>query len=271
MTVPPSAGARWSPWLPSTAPRSKPSSAVASTTATGKSAKPPRTCWPDCPGLAVGSHEQDLQGVEGLEALAGAEDDALEGGVDEVHGDGRLLGDPSVEAPQHAAAADQVDALDDEVLSQLGRRRAQALHDGVDDGADLLVDRFAYFLGRQDHRLGQAAHQVASPHLGLDLVVRWEGRADGELDLLGRAFADGDAVLAADVGLDGVVDVEGPDADGLQGNDAAEGDHCCLGRTTADVDDHVPPRLVDREPGADGRSHRLLDELGLGGAGLSGR
>src|SRR6266480_5910484 len=80
-------------------------------------------------GLAVGSHEQDLQGVEGLEALAGTEDDALEGGVDEVHGDGRLLGDPSVEAPQHAPAADKVDAFDDEVLGQLGGRRPEALHD----------------------------------------------------------------------------------------------------------------------------------------------
>src|SRR5439155_6783130 len=137
--------------LPSTPPRSKPPSAPLSRTGTGKSAKPPRTCWPDCPGLAVGAHEEDLQGVEGLEALAGAEDDALEGGVDEVHGDGRLLGDPSVEAPQHAPAADQVDALDDEVLGQFRGRRPEALHDRVHDRADLLVDRLAYLLGRQDH------------------------------------------------------------------------------------------------------------------------
>ena len=108
---------------------------------------------------------------------------------------------------------------------------------------------------------GRPAHEVAAPHLGLDLVVGRVGRADGQLDLLGRALADGDAVLAAHVGLDGGVDVEAADPDGLQGDDAAEGDHRRLGGATADVDDHVAERLVDRQAGADGRGHGLLDEV----------
>src|SRR5581483_6595753 len=83
------------------------------------------------PGLAIRAHEEDLQGVEGLEALAGAEDDALEGSLDEVYGDLGLLGDAPVEAAEHAAAADEVDALDDEVLGQLGPRRTEALHHRV--------------------------------------------------------------------------------------------------------------------------------------------
>ena len=123
----------------------------------------------------LGSHEHDLEGVEGLEAPAGAEHDALEGGVDQVDGDGRLLGQAAVEAPEHAAAAHQVDALDDEVLGQLGRGLAEALHHRVDDGAHLLVDGGAHLVGRQDHRLGQAGHQVAAPHLGLDRVVHRVG------------------------------------------------------------------------------------------------
>ena len=57
---------------------------------------------------------------------------------------------------QHAAAADQVDALDDEVLGQLGRRLTEALHDRVDDGADLLLDGLPHLLGREDHGLRQA-------------------------------------------------------------------------------------------------------------------
>src|SRR5581483_3010232 len=188
------------------------------------------------PGLAIRAHEEDLQGVEGLEALAGAEDDALEGSLDEVYGDLGLLGDAPVEAAEHAAAADEVDALDDEVLGQLGRRRTEALHHRVDDGAHLLVDGLADLLGRQDDGLRQTAHQVAAPHLGLDLVLGGERRSDGELDLLGRAFADGDAVLAAYVGLDGVVDVERSDADRLQSHDATERDHRRLGGAAADVD-----------------------------------
>src|SRR5438309_1102818 len=78
----------------------------------GGGAGPP----PPSEELAVGAHEEDLQGVEGLEALARTQDDALEGRVDQVHGEHRLLGDAPVEAAQHAAATDEVDALDDEVL-----------------------------------------------------------------------------------------------------------------------------------------------------------
>jgi hypothetical protein len=97
------------------------------------------------------------------------------------------------------------------------------------------------------------------------------GRADGDLDLLGGALADRDAVLAADVALDGGVDVEGPDPHRLEGHHAAQRDERRLGGATADVDDHVADRLVDRQIGPDGRGHGLLDELGVGRAGPPGR
>ena len=35
-----------------------------------------------------------------------------------------------------------------------------------------------------------------------------------------------------------------------------------LGRAAADVDDHVPSRLGDGEPGPDRGGHRLLDQVG---------
>ena len=54
-------------------------------------------------------------------------------------------------------------------------------------------------------------------------------------------------------------------------DDAAEGDDGDLGGATADVDDHVAGRLVDRQAGADRRSHRLLDDVDLAGAGRVGR
>ena len=97
------------------------------------------------------------------------------------------------------------------------------------------------------------------------------GRADRHLHLFGRALADGDAVLATHVGLDGGVDVEAADAHGLERDDAAEADDRGLAGAAADVDDHVADRLVDRQVGTDGRGHRLLDELRIGRAGAAGR
>ena len=182
-----------------------------------------------------------------------------------------LLGKALVEAAQHAPAADEVDALHDQVLGQLGRRHAEALDDRVDDGAHLLLDGVAHLLGREHDGLGQAAHEVAAAHLGLHLVHRRWALTDGDLDLLGRALADGDAVLAPDVGLDGGVHVEAADADRLQRDDAAQGDDGGLAGAAADVHDHVAERLADRQAGADGCGHRLVDEVGVGRAGPTGR
>ena len=64
-----------------------------------------------------------------------------------------------------------------------------------------------------------------------------------------------------------VVELVAADADRLAGDDAAEGDDGDLGRATADVDDHVAGRLVDRQAGTDRRGHRLLDDVDLAGAG----
>jgi hypothetical protein len=105
---------------------------------------------------------------------------------------------------------------------------------------------------------------VASPRLG-------PGRPDGQLDLLGGAFADDHGVLAPEVGGDGGVHVEAGHADGLGGDDAAERDAGDLGGAAADVDDQVAGGLVHRQAGPDGGGHRLLDQPGRPGPGLDGR
>src|SRR5687768_14784223 len=51
-------------------------------------------------------------------------------------------------------------------------------------------------------------------------------------------------------------------------DDASEGDHRDLSRTTADVDDHAAVRVHDRQAGADCGGHGLLDQVGLAGAGV---
>ncbi len=53
-------------------------------------------------------------------------------------------------------------------------------------------------------------------------------------------------MLAANVGLDGRVDVEAADPHGLQGDDAAKADDRRFAGAPTDVDDHVSDRLVDR-------------------------
>ena len=124
--------------------------------------------------------------------------------------------------------------------------------------------------GVQHDGLRQAGHQVAATHFRLALVFRLGRRTDRDLDFLGGAFADRDAVLATHVGLDRGVDVERADPHGLQGDDATEADDGRLGRTATDVDDHVADGLVDGQVGADRGGHRLLDQLGIGGTGTAG-
>src|SRR5262249_57958235 len=53
-------------------------------------------------------------------------------------------------------------------------------------------------------------------------------------------------------------------------DDAAEGDDGDLGGAAADVDDHIADRFVDRQTGADHGGDRLLDGVGLAGAGREG-
>ena len=69
------------------------------------------------------------------------------------------------------------------------------------------------------------------------------------------------------MGDDRVVHLVAADAERLRDDDAAERDHGDLGGAAADVDDHVPGGLADGQPGADRGSHRLLDQVGLPGAG----
>ena len=61
-------------------------------------------------------HQKVAHGIEVLNALAGPHDHALEGRIDQVDRQAGLLREPPVEALQHAAATDQVEALAQQVL-----------------------------------------------------------------------------------------------------------------------------------------------------------
>ena len=78
-------------------------------------------------------------------------------------------------------------------------------------------------------------------------------------------------VLALDVVDDRLVHLVAADADRLRDDDPAERDHRHLARAAADVDDDVAGRLADRQARADRGRHRLLDQVGLAGAGRQAR
>ena len=209
--------------------------------------------------------------LELLEAAPGADGDAGERALGEVHGHLRLVPQPLVEALQQRAAAGEHDAAVHDVRGELRRRLVERRLDRVDDLGDRLVERATHLLGGDDDGLRQARQHVAAAHLGLHLLGEPVAGADLELDLLGRLLADEELVLLLDVGDDRVVHLVAADAQRLRDDDAAERDHRDLGRAAADVDDHVPGRLADRQPGADRGGHRLLDQVGLARAGRERR
>src|SRR6201999_1308960 len=80
-----------------------------------------------------------------------------------------------------------------------------------------------------------------------------------------------EAVIAADVVDDGLVEAVAADAGGGGVDDAVEGDHGHLGGAAADVQHHGALGFVHRQAGAGGRGHGFLDQVPLARAGAGGR
>ena len=171
-----------------------------------------------------------------------------------------------IEALEQRSPARQHHSLVHDVGGQFRRSAVQRRLDGVDDRVHRLLDGTPDFLRRDHDRLREPGHQVPTAELRVGLVGEGKGRADRHLDLLGGALPQRQRVLLLDVGDDRLVELVPPDADRQGGHDAAEGDDGDLGGAAADVDDHVARRLVDGQTGADGRRHRLLDDVGGPGA-----
>ena len=64
---------------------------------------------------------------------------------------------------------------------------------------------------------------------------------------------------------DRVVEFVSCGPDGLRDDDATHRDDGHFGRAAAEVDDHRSCRVLDRQVGTDGSSHRLLDQIRLAG------
>src|SRR5690606_33110648 len=96
------------------------------------------------------------------------------------------------------------------------------------------------------------------------------GRTCWNFDLFSRALADNHVVDLAGVGNDLLVHLVTCGANRVTLADVPQGDDRDFCRTTGDVDDHAARGVHDRQPGTDRGSHRLLDQVGLAGAGVEG-
>src|SRR5277367_6622410 len=101
-----------------------------------------------------------------------------------------------------------MNALEDDVLRQLGWRLTKTLNRCTHDLANLLFYRTANLRRRELHHPRHAGHDLASAHLGVELIRVWPGRPYGELYFLGCALADSDSVLAPHVELNRGIEVE---------------------------------------------------------------
>ena len=108
---------------------------------------------------------------------------------------------------------------------------------------------------------GEAGHRVPALHLGVAVEGVGRDAADLELHPLGRGLADGEPVVVAQPGGDGVVEVVAADPQRPRHHDPPERDHGDLAGAATHVDDHVRVRRVDLQAGADGRGERLLDQV----------
>src|SRR5204862_5105045 len=120
------------------------------------------------------------------------------------------------------------------------------------------------------NRARQARDEIPAADLHLQLTLEGQRRADLDLDLFGRALADHQVVLLADVGGDRLVELVAANAERGRHHDATERNHGDLARAAADIDDHVAGRPADGDVGADGSGERLLDQVGRASAGLEG-
>ena len=202
-----------------------------------------------------------------MEDDAGAFGDRDEGVFGDVDRQARVLRDQLVQTAQLAGAAREHDAAVHQVRRELRRAALQRDADGLDDGRHRLLQRLAHLVRGDRQRLGQAGDQVAALDLVAHLLPEGVGRADGNLDFLGGAFADHEVVDALEVLDDGLVHLVAAHAHAAADDDAGQRDDGHLGRAAAHVHDHVAGGLLDGQADADGGRHGLLDEVHLAGAG----
>src|SRR5215467_7426991 len=181
--------------------------------------------------------------------------------VGDVNRHASVLAQPLVDTAEQGAAASHRDAAVHDVAGQLRRALVERRPHGVNDHGERLGHRVPDLRRRHHDGLGQAAHQVPAADLRARLSLGRVGRSHGHLDLFRCPLTERERILLLAEVDDRLVELVAADPDRLRGHDAAERDNRDLGGASANVDDHVPGRLVDGQASADRRRHRLLDDV----------
>src|SRR5215216_3540823 len=100
---------------------------------------PRTTCCRSSPRPRASIHEHCPHRFERLDAAPRTEHDTLEWRIDEMHGHARFATDARRQAAQHAATTDELNAFDEKILRQFGRRLRETSEHRVDHRRDDLV------------------------------------------------------------------------------------------------------------------------------------
>src|SRR5215472_14701531 len=223
-------------------------------------------------GAGLGSRDRYLpQEVHVGEHGAGAQGNRRQRVFRVGNGQPRLLGEPAVEVTQQRSAPRDDDALVHDVRRKLGGRALESDADGLDDRGHHLRKGLSHLLVGQLQRLRHALDEVAALDLHRERLVERVRGSDLDLDLLSRPLADEEVVLALEVLDERLVHLVRCGADRAAVDDAGERNDRDVGRSTADVHDHVAGRLRDGQPGSDRGRHRLLDNEDFRRPGAQGR
>ena len=168
-----------------------------------------------------------------------------------------------VKAPDQAAAAGHDDAVGGDVRHQLRGRPLQNGVNGVYNALGRLLEGLDHLAGGDGDGPGETHHLVVAGDLHGLLLRAGEDAAERDLQLLRRAGANEQIVLAADILDDGVVKGVAGDLDGGGLHHTGQGDDGNIRGAAADIHHQVALRLGDVNAGADGGGHRLFDEVDL--------
>src|SRR5216683_3568845 len=203
-----------------------------------------------------------LQEVEFIEDPPEPQDYTRHRVWSDLHGKLHFLSKQPVQPPQEATAASNDDARVDDVRRQLGRSPLEAGTNRLDDCRHGLAKRLTNFVLGEDDRLRDAVGEVPSLHFHRSwFMLSGAGRTERDLELLGLTLTNQEIVVFPDVLQDRLVHLVARDPDRRAEDDTRQRDYRDLGGSASDVDDQVPARLLNWQPGPDRRRDRPLDEI----------
>src|SRR5437879_7127882 len=146
-----------------------------------------------------------------------------------------LLGEQLVDVAQQRAAAREHDATLGDVRPQLRRSLLERLLHGTHDALQRLLQGLEDLVAVQREAARHALGEIAALHRQFAHLLPGVGRADLDLDALGGRLADEDAVVAAHVVHDSLVEAIDTDACGVCVKTAVQRQPRYIGGPTDDV------------------------------------